>query len=119
MAPQLSVQGELLLRRLHDLTIGIQKPHYFIRLNKDTKDDLQMWLKFLSFYNGITMIRPLQIVDSNSLHMFSDASKVGFGATYGTQWIQCRWPTNWSILNITIFKIYPILVFNLFVSEQD
>ena len=31
------IQGRVLLRRLINLTIGIKKPHYFIRLNTEVK----------------------------------------------------------------------------------
>ena len=38
-------------RRLIDLTIGVRKPHFFIRLSKDVKEDLMVWQLFLSGFN--------------------------------------------------------------------
>ena len=35
------------LRRLIDLTIGIQSPFHFIRLKKEVKADLEVWKEFL------------------------------------------------------------------------
>jgi len=40
------------LRRLIDLTIGIQSPFHFIRLKKEVKADLAVWQEFLDEYNG-------------------------------------------------------------------
>ena len=40
--------GKAFLRRLINLTIGVQKPFHYIRLNKGVKADLALWLKFLS-----------------------------------------------------------------------
>ena len=42
--------------------------------------------------------------------MYSDASKIGFGATNGSKWIQARWPEDWTKLHITILELYPIYV---------
>ena len=40
------------LRRLIDLTKGIQKPHHHIRLSKGAKSDILIWLRFLEDFNG-------------------------------------------------------------------
>lgn len=38
--------GRTFLRRLINLTVGVKRPRYFIRLNQETKSDLQ-WQVFL------------------------------------------------------------------------
>ena len=43
--------GRAFLRRLIDLTIGIQSPFHFIRLKKEVKADLRNW-QYLDEYNG-------------------------------------------------------------------
>ena len=100
--------GRAFLRRLHDLTIGMVKPFYYITLTKQSKADLNMWLTFLRNHNGIAIIRPRFQYTSDSIKMCSDSSKSGFGATYGSQWIQGMWPTNWTSLNIAVLELYPI-----------
>ena len=47
--------GRAFLRRLTNLTIGIQKPFHHIRLNREVKSDLCVWLSFLDQYNGKSM----------------------------------------------------------------
>ena len=44
--------GRTLLRRLIDVTIGIQSPFHFIRLKKEVKADLRVWQEFLVEYNA-------------------------------------------------------------------
>ena len=44
--------GRAFLRRLIDLTCGATLQHHFIRLRQDTKEDLRVWLSFLSNFNG-------------------------------------------------------------------
>ena len=46
------VPGRAFLRRLIDLTIGGRRPHHRIRLTKETKHDMEVWLKFLRQFNG-------------------------------------------------------------------
>ena len=46
------VPGRAFLRRLIDLTKGVSKPHYRIRISRGAKLDLDMWLKFLRDFNG-------------------------------------------------------------------
>ena len=49
-----AVTGRAFLRRMIDLTKGIQRPHHRIRLTKETKYDVQVWLSFIQNFNGKT-----------------------------------------------------------------
>ena len=102
--------GRAFLRRMYDLTKGIAKPFYFIRITKEVKEDLKIWEMFLKNFNGKTIICELPVNDSLTLHMYSDASKLGFGATFGSEWIQSTWPENWKVLNIALLELFPIYV---------
>ena len=44
--------GRVFLRRLIDLTKGIQKPHHHIRLSKGAKSEILIWLRILEDFNG-------------------------------------------------------------------
>ena len=61
--------GRAFLRRMHDATIGIKKPHHFIRITHGIRHDLTLWQAFLSHYNGITIISRPPVSDSASLHL--------------------------------------------------
>jgi hypothetical protein len=65
--------GRALCRRLIDLTIGIRKPHHKIKINADTKADLQVWLNFLQQYNGVTLIHNIWTADT-CLQLFTDSA---------------------------------------------
>ena len=47
--------GRAFLRRLYSLTAGLL-PHYHVRLDKEHRYDLYMWLEFLEEYNGIELV---------------------------------------------------------------
>ena len=76
--------GRAFLRRLIDLTIGVSKPHYFIRITKEVREDLHMWAEFLANFNGRTIMAE-QWLSSTSLNLFTDASgTLGYGAVLGS-----------------------------------
>jgi hypothetical protein len=45
-------EGRAFLRRLIDLTHGVRLSHHLIKLNGKAKEDLNVWLSFLSTFNG-------------------------------------------------------------------
>ena len=101
--------GKAFLRRMINLTIGISKPYYYVRLNKEAMQDLIMWSKFLHNYNGKSFMYDVSSTDSSRVNLYSDASGMGFGATYGSSWIQGKWPDSWKGLHITVLEAYPLL----------
>lgn len=110
--------GRAFLRRLHDLTIGIQKPFYFIRFSNVARADLSTWHEFLQNYACKTIIREIPDTDSRVIHMFADASSWGYGATYGTSWLQGKWPADWQQLNIAILELYPVFLLVTLFAEK-
>ena len=46
------VPGSAFLRRLIDLTKGIKNTYHHIRLNKDARHDIKLWLTFSDNFNG-------------------------------------------------------------------
>lgn len=106
------------LRRLIDLLHPSQKPYYYISLTKEIRSDLQMWQHFLHQYNGITYFRSLDVITSDAISMYADASHEGFGACYGSSWIQCRYPKHWTSYHITVLELYPIYVMMLMFGHR-
>ena len=105
------VPGRAFLRRLIDLTVGVRKPHYHIRITGEVKQDLHVWLNFLSTYNGKSMFLSEMFLDPEVLHIHTDAAKnVGFAAVFKTHWFWKTWPSWWSEQNITLLELMPILL---------
>ena len=103
--------GRPFLRKLINLTININCPYYYIRLTADTKKDLMIWKQFLHAFNGKSLVLYREPILATSLHLYTDAAQsIGFGATFGTHWIQGKWPPSWKELHISVLEFYPILV---------
>ena len=94
---------------MRNSTIEIQKPHFYIRITEQDFKDLQMWQTCLNNFNRKSSIHELHTATSQYLYFYSDASKEGFGGTYGKHWIQGEWPADWR-LYITILELYPIFL---------
>ena len=105
------VPGRAFLRRMIDLTRGTQRPHHRIRLTKETKCDMQVWLSFLKNFNGKTFFYTEQWDSDSSLELFSDAAgSKGYGAIFGKYWFFGAWPDAWKTLNITFLEFFPIVI---------
>ena len=96
------------LRRLYDKVHSVVSPFQHVRITESMRCDLEMLLAFFENYNGITYFRALQVVQSTDIKMASDASRIGFGACYGANWIQGSFPTSWQVLHITILELYAV-----------
>ena len=103
--------GRAFLRRLIDLTVGIQCPHHLIRLSKDVKEDLKVWQSFLANFNGRSFFMEETWYSSTKLDLYNDAlGALGFGAIFGSKWCFGKWPASWSYRNIAILEFYPIVL---------
>ena len=103
--------GRAFLRRLIDLTIGVPKPYYHIRLNNAVKADMNLWLTFCDKFNGKSMFLNETFLTSDTLKLFTDSAKsLGFGAVYGSYWLYGSFPAEWKTFNITFLELYPIVL---------
>ena len=102
--------GRAFLRRLIDLTRGIQRPNFKIRLNKDAKSDLIVWLLFLEQYNGRTFFLD-ERMSASRYEITSDAAgSKGYGALFKTHWFYGSWPEFWQLLNIAALELFPLVI---------
>ena len=81
--------GRAFLRRIIDLTRGFKYPHHRLWVTKEAKEDLLAWLKFIVSFNGKSVISDNRWLNSEEIHLFTDASGIGFGLILGNEWA-CR-----------------------------
>ena len=86
-------------------------PNHCIRLKREVKEDLNLWLSFLSNFNGKSFFLEDTWLSSSKLNLFTDASgALGFGALFGSHWCYGKWPSSWQYQNIAILEFYPIVL---------
>jgi len=104
------VPGRTFLRRLIDLTMGLNNPNHHRRLNKAAKQDLLAWQLFLRNFNGTSMLLSEKWLSSNQIKLYTDAAtSAGYAAVYGGQWFNGTWPPLWQTYHINILELYPVV----------
>lgn len=109
-ATSVVIPGRPFLRRLQDLTIGIREPYHYVRINKEAKADLAAWLNFLEQFNGVSNFRDDRWLSSAKLVFYTDASRLGYGAIFESEWFYGSWPEQWKGLPIALLEFFPIMV---------
>lgn len=110
------VPARAFLRRLIEKLSKAKKPRHFIKITKGMKEDILIWLQFMRHYNGVSYFRSLELYPSADFDMGADACKLGYGAIFGSRWIQEEFPDTWSklfvnkMIGISFFEFYPIFV---------
>ena len=105
------VPGGTFLRRLINLTVGIKRPRYFLRLNRKARSDLQLWLIVLESYNGRSFFLDDIWLSSAKLRLYTDAAgSLGYGTVLGSHWFFGKWPNSWFGRNTIILELFPIVI---------
>ena len=90
-----------------DLTKGARRLHHHIRLIKEVKHDIAVWLTFLGQFNGRTFFLHEKWETSSSLQLYTDAAgSKGYGAIFGKHWFCGAWKS----LNIAFLELFPIVI---------
>ena len=85
--------GRAFLRRVIDLAMGLQRPHHSIRLSKEAKANIKVWIQFLAGFNGRTFFLDNLWVTSTTLELFTNtAGSKGYGAVFTRKWFYGSWP---------------------------
>ena len=100
--------GRCFLRRLHNLSCGPRSARRPILLPQDARADLELWSQFLADFNGRCLLSFGTPFTSAELNLQADASKYGYGATFGSKFIQGVFPPEWSSRDIQSLELYPI-----------
>ena len=102
--------GRAFLRWLIDLTLGVTRPSYHIRLTRQVKLDLVLWQEFLTGFNGKAFFLDVTFMTGDYLQLYTDASDcIGYGAVCGPEWFFGTWPNSWLTFNIIVLELYLIV----------
>ena len=99
--------GRMFLRRLIDLSTTVTSLNFYVTLNSEARADLAWLRDFLHEWNGVAII-PQAPVSSAELELYTDASDLGFGCVYGTQWFYAAWERGWGETSINAREAFAI-----------
>jgi hypothetical protein len=109
---QVLVSGRVFIGSLYGSLAGILslQQQRRVRISKEVRSDLAVWLSFLEGMPPERSFRVLAQGTSGGEPFYTDAStSVGFGCVWGRQWFLGRWPVL-NRCNIAVLKLYPIYV---------
>ena len=75
-------------RRFYDLTVKAKKPHHFIKLNSEVKEDM----------NGKAYFLESEWSDNETLELYTDSAgsgTMGGSGFFSKEWAFFQWPHNW------------------------
>ena len=101
--------GRTFLRRLIDLSKTVKRQHHHITFNKEARLDIQWWYSFLPEWSCKSLLPDPQVIKASDLKLFTDASDIGFGATFGNAWIQGAWDKPRKEISINYRELFAIL----------
>lgn len=114
--------GRAFCRRVYAALAGGKKSFHFIRISKEIRLDLEMWVEFLTKFNGLTPFPSLTWQDDETLKFYTDSSgSKGCGVIFGSQWCYLAWPSHWfyeTTKDITFLELVPIVLGVFIWAEQ-
>ena len=78
---------------MYDETLGVRKPHHFIRVNLELKHDMGLWLTTLQEFNVRVYFSEPEWSSNLALELFTDsagAGNLGCAAYFQGKW--CYFP---------------------------
>ena len=102
--------GRCFQRCLHNATIGKTKPSATIVVGPSVRSDLEIWQRFLQGYNGREFLREAEMVTSEDLTFYADASSTGYGSIFQNYYLQGTFPPAWQKFDIMCLELYLIFV---------
>ena len=110
-ACQIIIPARAFSRRLYNLSIGVKKSYYKIKMTKEVKADLRVWKIFLEEYNYKTFFLDSIWLSNDTLQLHTDAAgSVGYAAIFRNHWLADIWHEDCRKLNIAILELYPICI---------
>jgi len=104
-ATKVLIPGRTFLARMYYAAARLNRLSYYTRLTKTFRSDLRWWHLFASYWNGLSFLDCS--LPGHEIH--TDASG-GWGAVFGTQWMQLAWSKEWSQLDIMAKELLPIVL---------
>ena len=101
--------GRMFSRRLIDLSTTVDRMHHHITMNASARVDILWWIQFLPQWTAVSMIPPTRTIRSTDLKLFTDASDLGYGATYGNCWFSQGWTQEQLDHSINYRELYAIV----------
>ena len=115
-ASRVILAGRAFVSYLLSLASSVSELYHYVHLNSECKQDLYMWIEFLTNWNGVSLFYEKDFTNSFDIQLYTDAaSTAGFSVVYKTHWISEKWPSEMptipdNLASMAFMELYPIVV---------
>lgn len=117
-AARVVLPGRSFVSYLIKLSTTVKRLHYHVKLNDECREDIKMWLAFLTKWNGINFFYNSDSITSEDMCLYTDASmRHGFGGYFQGKFFSEPWPeqlkdviSSTNEISIAFCELYPIVV---------
>ena len=99
--------GRMFLRRLIKLSTTVTSLDHYICIDEAAREDILWWVQFISEWNGVSII--LDNPNNRRLRLFTDASNLGLGGYFRSNWFSLAWPISHANLHINIKELLAVM----------
>ena len=90
------------------------KLHHMVCLDSHCQEDLIMWHKFLTNWNGVSLFYDSHFTAACDMELHTDSSLIGFGGIFQNQWFCSKWPAELPSIkegnfSMAFRELYPIV----------
>ncbi|VDH95073.1 Hypothetical predicted protein [Mytilus galloprovincialis] len=110
------IPGRSFVSYLLTLAHSVKELYHHVTITKGCRDDMAMWFKFLSQWNGISFFISDNVINASDFHLFTDASStIGYGGYFRKRWFQGIWPDDFirpdeESFSMAYLELYPIVI---------
>ncbi|CAG2199550.1 unnamed protein product [Mytilus edulis] len=110
------IPGRSFVSYLLTLAHSVRELYHHVTITKGCRDDMAMWFKFLSQWNGISFFISDNVINASDFHLFTDASStIGYGGYFRKRWFQGIWPDDFirpdeESFSMAYLELYPIVI---------
>ncbi|XP_033749212.1 uncharacterized protein LOC117333903 [Pecten maximus] len=106
--------GRSFVSYLISLSTKVRELHHHVKLTESCRLDLNMWLLFLSRWNGISFFLNDNVTQAAHMHLFTDATDRAFGGIFGNKWFQGTFPLELyegkDKISMAFCELFPIVI---------
>ena len=122
-ASRVILPGRSFVSYLIHLSTTVKALHELVWLDKHCREDLLMWYRFLKQWNGVSLFYDPNQTISCDMELYTDASLIGFGGIFKTQWFFSIWPISIPSvkdddLSMAFRELYPIVAAAILWGKQ-
>ena len=114
-ASRVILSGRAFVAYLYRFMSSVKEAYHYVHLN-ECKADLQMWLEFLTHWNGINLFYENELTNACNIPLYTDASStIGFDGIFQSDWFYGSWREELSKMSdycasMVFLELYPIVV---------